>query len=166
MQRDCAAIGEVCVDGGCRARICEPGALSCYGASARQCSAAGDEQVELGTCAELGPAWHCVINAGEAACTDVYCLPNQPVCDEYNTLRTCNAAGDDYVDGGSSCGERAICTDAACQPKVCEGDYDCLDDKLIRCKALGLSYDVFAECAPSANCVKDAEGYANCEPNP
>jgi hypothetical protein len=114
-QNDCAVEGAMCVDGTCKAKICELGTIAC-----------DQDGVTKLVCGEKGTAFlpepcpegsYCLANVelATANCVGQVCQPGEPVCVLGTFLTTCNANGSDVLPGGLDCTAQGMqCHNGAC----------------------------------------------------
>jgi hypothetical protein len=154
---DCAASGQKCFAGACKAQICSPGQAFCDGQVAKQCDAAGGSSSTVKTC---GLSEFC----DGGTCKPQICLPNQPVCDA-NSAKTCNSVGSGYTDSGKDCGPTAKCISGDCKAKLCTpATQFCEAGFLKTCSPDGTSVTGSAECGTGKYCGLNAGGDAACLP--
>ena len=162
---DCIAKGERCTANGCEPKVCEPHAVFCLGSKVKQCDETGGTFWEIGYC---NRGWHCAMDAeipDLAYCSQVYCAAGEKACDG-NMLQTCNQDGTDYLQGGTDCDGHAVCDEAECKPKLCNGVIDCVGGNVVNCVDRGFGYVVLKTCKASQQCMKGEDGIATCKPKP
>lgn len=155
--RDCLdAARPVCSEvGTCKARLCEPGALRCVGATSFEaCDARGRAWLLPVTC----EARH---TCASGACSAWTCEPGASRCDGAKRL-TC--AADGLSEAEANC--QGTCRDGACREKACgPGLVECVGTTVVRrCDEWGTAWLDAVFCSERESCAGGACVAWNCEP--
>ncbi len=156
---DCSQ-GQSCIVDTCITQVCEPGV---YGECVSeimiyQCNSHGTGLEEV-LCSEHT---YCEANQG---CLAIECDPNAELeCVDENTVKKCTPEGNDWYT--EECPEDTICRGTGCVEIICEaGDWQCEDDVLFYCNALGTDWDEIMDCTESDSvCTEGACMAQICEP--
>jgi formylglycine-generating enzyme len=133
-----------------------PAASFCSGNGVRRCAEDGLSSNEETACMS---DQYCDI--ASATCKQGVCAPHQPTCDG-NRATTCNAAGNAYLAGGTTCGPNETCNAGECQPQICTpSETSCQGQDVKVCSDDGLSSSI-AETCTNQTCVVE-RGTATCQ---
>ncbi len=103
-------VGEVCVGGGCKAKICTPKQLFCVGKNVRECDATGTSAKDIWVC---DAAKVCL----SGACVAKVCEPGKSTCDA-GKLKTCKDGSKWQT---TACPVDTECKDGKCVTSMCAG---------------------------------------------
>jgi hypothetical protein len=157
-ETDCAANGQNCLAGECKALLCQPKQAYCDGNTAKLCDETGMASAVQKICTSKE---YC--NAG--ACKTGVCPPDQPVCDG-NVAKVCNAQGSAFQGPGKNCGGGAVCVAGECLPKVCPAGGSFCEGNVVKvCDALGLSASAQKTCGSNEFCNDGACKAQVCAPS-
>ncbi len=152
--------GRGCLDGVCRSRICEAGAVRCEGDTLRVCNASGTAEQTLScatdpACADAELGCACV----EAACVERVCVPGSGQCVGAG-VRSCSDDGTELLPL-ANCADDEACFGGACLPTTCTaGDTVCAGDTLLTCRIGGSDWRE-TDCAATGGFCDDS-GDARC----
>ncbi|HET9960495.1 MAG TPA: hypothetical protein VFQ61_38760 [Polyangiaceae bacterium] len=157
---NCSDSDRVCLEGQCRAPVCESKAWSCGKDSLYRCNAAGTAEALVKTCAS---GTYCDSEAGD--CITGACTPNALSCDG-NWLRACNAEGTGYAEEGTDCSATGqLCVEGSCRASACDQEYQCQGSDSYRCVEGGSRLALDKKCdplgAPAEYCNPES---GQCEP--
>ncbi len=153
---DCAAKGQVCLDGACA--ICDPFDSKCTGQTAVMCSFDGSAW-ESEDCAVNGE----MCDGGQ--CVPVPCKPGQSGCQGTEVV-SCDAVGTGVTKVEDCAAKNQACQDGACVPQVCKPlATECNGTLIMECTAQGTGYVPYDDCALNGEvCVGGECGPPPCKP--
>jgi hypothetical protein len=148
-----------CLNGVCRAEICEPSSQMCDGVSVVQCDDLGASQ-QVRSCIDGCAAEHgCGCGSGE--CFDRVCLPGSARC-VGNAAQRCQDQGAAY-DDPVACGVDEVCIRGACLTETCDpASTVCAIDVLLTCDRDGTEWNEFDCIGQEQICVFE-DGRATCQ---
>ncbi len=155
---DCAAGGQKCSGGTCKALVCAPSATFCDGQTVKNCAADGLSSKISKTCLNNE------FCAG-GACQAQICKPAASVCDGQQP-GTCNADGSAIAPSGLACDvSSTVCIAGSCVPKICQPALKfCESGSLKTCSPDGTSVVGSQACGVGNFCGPNKVGDPACQP--
>ncbi len=143
-------LDEVCVQGSCLPRICDPGVYSCGSdGNPYQCNSLGTLLVKTGTCSS---STYCAGTATYTSCQLKACGEGLVSCDG-NSLQTCNDVGSGWDPGTDCTLTGQVCYDGACLAQLCTPDTRlCVNGDVHSCVSNGTATSLWADCTNSQYC--------------
>lgn len=109
---DCAASGQACDAGQCKAIVCPAGQKFCNSGNVYNCNASGTASALYQTCTSAQYCNPTGGSAGQAVCSTDVCLQGQPACDG-EILAVCAADGSGYASTSTDCSASGqVCNEA------------------------------------------------------
>jgi hypothetical protein len=159
---DCAASGEVCFEGKCAPRVCEPQHV-CHGNVSVSCVDNGTREESEPCGAQTGS----FCNPSSGQCQPYVCVPGSAVCQGRLATR-CADDGSGPLATGLDCSERGeTCWDGGCAAVVCSAGFRCAGSALSRCGKAGSEWVPVMDCEAGTECDASAGACkpATCVPN-